>query len=286
MDKGWTMARKTVFCIVLLKCICVNAFTQDNIVKFDNRLAVSFSNKYNFIEYFQGMDKGFYSYDIINVGLGISYKNALFNFGITLPMVTFINPSTTALDTGFKYSMDKYYFEGNLEYYNNFFYGGKSVNMEILSVGLFGQYVFNNQNHSLGSVYGLNSHQLKSTGSLLMGADAFFSYMNTNDKAHSIDENNFIMFGPSIGYSYIFVLETGWFCNAMAVLAPNIGISYENVDFCFAPQIRPKLAFGHHGKLWSANIIFESNFSFYIRAEKPVSALETASAGFTISRRF
>jgi hypothetical protein len=94
------------------------------------------------------------------------------------------------------------------------------------------------------------------------------------------------MAGSNIGYSYLFVFETGWFYNTMVVVAPNTSISYEHGDFCFAPQMRPKVVFGYHGKSWSANIIFESIFSIYIWTEKTISALETASASFTLSRRF
>jgi hypothetical protein len=91
--------------------------------------------------------------------LGISYKNALFNFGITLPLVVIMDKNTEmTFDLGLKYCMDKFYFEGNLEYYNNFYYKGDNINMGIFSVGLFTEYIFNNENHSLGSVYGFNSY--------------------------------------------------------------------------------------------------------------------------------
>jgi hypothetical protein len=72
----------------------------------------------------------------------------------------------------------------------------------------------------------------------------------------------------------------------MAVIAPDIGIGDERGNFCFSPQIRPKLAVGHHGKSWSINIVLESNFSFYIESMEAVNVLETADIGLTISRRF
>jgi hypothetical protein len=59
---------KIVVYSILLGFIAQNAFSDENIIKFDNKFALSFSNKYNFIEYFQIHDgKDFYSYDLIDV---------------------------------------------------------------------------------------------------------------------------------------------------------------------------------------------------------------------------
>lgn len=273
--------------IVLFIYITQSIFTEENIVTFDNKFALSLTNKYNFIEYFQGMDNGFYSYDIIDAGLGISYKNTFFNFNFTLPLVYIIDEDMTfTFDSGIKYCGNKYFFECNLEYYNNFYHKGKSINMGIFSVGLFAEYVFNNKNHSLGSVYALNSYQLRSSGSFLLGIDVLFSNMRSNDNDTKIDKNNLIIFGPNIGYSYTFIFDHSLFLNVMFIIAPNIGINYDDGSFCFSPQMRPKLTLGHHEKSWSINVVFETNLSYYIKSNNFINALETADAGFTISKRF
>jgi hypothetical protein len=278
---------KIAIFIVLFIFTNQSIFTEENIVTFDNKFALSLSNKYNFIEYFHGMDNGFYSYDIIDVGLGISYKNTFFNFNFTVPLVYIIDKDMAlTFDLGIKHCGNKYFFEGNLEYYNNFYHKGKSINMEIFSVGLFIEYVFNNKNHSLGSVYALNGYQLRSSGSFLLGLDMLFSNMRSNDNDNKIEKNNLIIFGPNIGYSYTFIFEYNLFLNMMLIIAPDTGINYNDGSFCFSPQMRPKITLGHHGRLWSINAVLESNFSYYIKHNNFINMLETADVGFTISKRF
>jgi hypothetical protein len=72
----------------------------------------------------------------------------------------------------------------------------------------------------------------------------------------------------------------------MGVITPGLGISYDDGSICFSPQMRPKLALGNHGKLWSMNIILESNFLFYIKNSGKLNVLETADVSFSIARRF
>jgi hypothetical protein len=110
--------------------------------------------------------------------------------------------------------------------------------------------------------------------------------MKSNDTKCNVVKNNNITFGINMGYSYIFIFGSGWFFNVMAIVAPDIGINYENGDICFSPQIRPKLTLGRHWKLWSMNIVLESNFSYYIKNSNNINVLETADVGFTILKRF
>jgi hypothetical protein len=190
----------------------------------------------------------------------------------------------TAFDLKIKHFGSKYFIDSDFEYSENFYHKGELINMEILSFGLLVNYVFNNKNHYLGSVYALNSFQLRSSGSFLIGGDLMFSRMKSND--YEINENSLIISGPNIGYSYIYVFRQNWFSNIMLNISPDIGINYFNGDFCFAPQARMKTALGYHGKSWSMNIVLQSNLTFYIWGFRKTSALETNDIGFTLSKRF
>ncbi|MDR1506182.1 MAG: hypothetical protein LBI67_03675 [Treponema sp.] len=46
-------------------------------------------------------------------------------YGITLPLVIVMNENMAmTFDLGLKYCLDKFYIEGNLEYYNGRYYSG------------------------------------------------------------------------------------------------------------------------------------------------------------------
>jgi hypothetical protein len=273
------------------------------IIKYTNKFSLSLTNNYNFIDYFQNQNtnddfsyidkdtnkdttKGLFSYDIGALGIGLAFKNSLLNFGFTIPLNSqSSNGKIKSMNFDFKHCGDKFFTEARVNYYNNFYNDGDSVDMDILNASLSSIYVFNWRHHSLGAAYQLNAYQTQSSGSLLAGADILFSYMSSEDLSVTNKHKTFSA-GPSMGYSYTWVFPNKWFINAFILGTAAIGANYDTSSFCFTPGVKGKIAAGFNRKTWSMNFVLESNFNFYMKDRKNYDSLETANIGFTVSKRF
>jgi hypothetical protein len=279
--------RRCILVLLLAAGSCSFLFAGENIQDFPTRFAVSFSNRINYIQYQQDW-KTFTKLSPVALGLGFSWKNSVFNISAGLPVYT--GQKSTTLDFQFKYCGPRIYGEVYFKYYDRFRKAGSERNnttdMSILAGGISAQYVFNYKNHSIGSVYELNKAQLKSSGSFLLGADVSLSAMKSHDSTFSIDQNDFVIFGPAAGCSYTWIFRRAWFLNLMFTGQANLGIHYKTGCCCFEPRLLPTLGFGYHGKTWSFNLVGALDAGVYVKGKSGVDALITAQAGFTVSKRF
>lgn len=105
--------------------------------------------------------------------------------------------------------------------------------------GISGLYVFNNKKFSYRSSLIQNERQLKSSGSFLAGAEAYYGLVNADSalvpafiddsvfvEMKGYEKIGFLKAGPSIGYAYNLVIAKKFF--AMVSLTVNYGIGYNS----------------------------------------------------------
>lgn len=109
--------------------------------------------------------------------------------------------------------------------------------MYVQIFGFSGLYIFNNQKFSYRSALIQNERQLKSSGSFLAGADAYYGLVHADStlvpsflgdsvftEFRGYEEIGFWKAGPSIGYAYNVVIAKKFFI--MASMTVNYGIGY------------------------------------------------------------
>ncbi|NEN24417.1 DUF4421 domain-containing protein [Cryomorpha ignava] len=136
--------------------------------------------------------------------------------------------------------------------------------------GLSGLYVFNNKKFSYRSSLIQNERQLKSSGSFLAGAEAYYGLVNADSalvpsfiddsvfvEMKGYEKIGFLKAGPTIGYAYNLVIAKKFF--AMASLTVNYGMGYNTAyhpdkgtrtDFQGDFGAFARFAFGYNDNNW------------------------------------
>jgi hypothetical protein len=249
--------------------------TEDSITNFTENWTFSIFSNYNQGVLIQTDTSQYGTNKPWNIGLGIRYK--IFAASISFPIPVYsidilpiTEPSATkpssakpSFDFEFASYLDKMYFEAYFKYYRDY-YVSDSVEpggLDTLSSRVMATYVQNHKNHSMSSVFKLDKKQNISSGSLLYSLGAFYtSLYSASEKISNYNERqSFIYFGPGIGYSYIWVFESGMFINASVVLLTNAGYNISSDKWLFIPQLEPNSVFGFHKATWSFNIKVMNN---------------------------
>jgi hypothetical protein len=144
-----------------------------------------------------------------------------------------------------------------------------------------------NKHHSLSAVYDLDSKQLISNGSFLLGMGVFYTSIFGNDNSikHYADKQRFIYFGPNVGYSYTFVSRYNIFFNIRLSIGLDAGINTSENRWLFIPQIMPKLSFGYHGDSWSISFIGDCNDTIILWDKNNFDNLLLSSMTITFSKQ-
>lgn len=163
--------------------------------------------------------------------------------------------------------------------------------------------ILNSDRFSYRAVMTQNDWQLKSAGSLLLGAEIYYGgiagdgVLVPDAIAKSYPQNQVhkvysLRIGPGIGYAYTYVYKKNWFASA--------GIT-ENLDFVmgkeysyngnkgvssFSPNLNYRIGVGYNSKLWNINASLLNNGQYLKSYYANNYKLFSQSFRITISRRF
>jgi len=264
-----------------------NAQSANNIRFFDEKLTISATVAFN-TGTFTHENTGNSSDRILNVGLGLRYKNFSASFSIPIPF------KITSFDLDINPYFDKIYYLAYIKYYKDFFSDktNEKSGLDILSSAIMAIYVENHENHSLSSVINLDKKQLVSSGSLLYAFGTFFSSIYSTDSAdktmneYNKIRQNLLYSGPGIGYSYTWVMENDMFLNFSTVIFTNMGINMITKELSFIPQLIPQFVFGQHFKTWSFNVKLANNSEIILKNLNTFDVLTFSSISAIVSKRF
>jgi hypothetical protein len=279
---------KTPRKFVLLLCILNAGLSraEDVIVPFNEKLALSFSGKYNIGIFEQQQTLSYTTEKPWDIGLGVRYKNIAAQVFIPLSF------NGNAFDLELNTYFEKLYFELFLKRYQSFYSHKETerndAGLDIMAVGIIVGWIHNNQNHSLSSVYSLDRKQNISSGSFLYGFEILYTsiYSENNDIQHYDERNHITHFGPMGGYSYIWVLPNDMFVNTGITIGANLGINATENKILFIPQIKPKISFGHHNRTWSINAVIGANIAMILWDKNDFDIFAPSTMAVTFSKRF
>jgi hypothetical protein len=196
-----------------------------------------------------------------NIGLGLRYKKI--SGKLSFPLAS---SRGFSLDFEMNSYFDKIFYQAYIKYYDEFYVQETAENsgLDAFTSGIMATYVYNHKNHSLSSVINLDRKQNVSSGSMLYGFGTFYTSMYSQTKAMNnyAEKQNILYFGPSIGYSYIWIFENGLFLNISLLGFANIGRNFSSNEWLTIPQVEPRVVFGHHNDTWSFNITVMNNSTF------------------------
>jgi hypothetical protein len=195
-----------------------------------------------------------------NIGLGIRYKKISGKLSFPVSSSSSVGFS---LDFDINSYFDRIFYKAYIKYYTEFYVQDSAENsgLDAFTSGLMATYVKNHKNHSLSSVINLDRKQNVSSGSMLYGLGAFFTsmYSQTQTMSNYAEKQNILYFGPSIGYSYIWVFENNLFLNVSLLGFSNVGKNFSSDEWLTVPQVEPRVVFGHHSNKWAFNITVMNN---------------------------
>jgi hypothetical protein len=202
-----------------------NTAPHENIAYFDEPFALAISGVYGITDFSQGEAAAYQAQNPWALGFGLRYKQISFN--LALPLFYLFD------DTQFKsfnIQINSYYaatyYETFLKNYQGFSPTNSDdtyVDLNLFSTGMSAGWIQNNKNHSLSAAYDLDSRQLSSSGSFLLGMGVFYTSIHGSDDGikRYTDKQRFVYFGPIAGYSYTFVFSHNMFFNIKLPLGLN-----------------------------------------------------------------
>jgi hypothetical protein len=262
------MKKIAIHIILLFNCISF-AYTQENIIPFDNNWTFDLSMNYNFLQFQQNEAFNCTGHKPIGVDIGARYKNIGANFTFQLPILTqYVQPLSETFDIALDYYADKFIASVVFTRYKSFYINdintsnfsgdiipnnNQKVDLEILLAGTSFKWILNHRNHSIRGVYVLDKMQRHSNGSFILGLGFYYNTIHSNDqllpgyetKQHSL------FLTPLAGYSYSWIFGSGFFLNADITLGVNAGLNITKSRFEFMPTIQPNMTIGYHLNTWS-----------------------------------
>jgi hypothetical protein len=280
-------------CRMLLLFSLFNAapvFPEETTTLFGEKFALNFMGNYNVGIFTPGQAFGYSTDEPFRIGLGFRYKK------IAAQLFVPVSFKFNSFDLEFNSYFEKNYVELFVKHYRSFYIeenkieGNKyeDAGLDVMAAGITAGWVYNNQNHSLSSIYHLDRKQNSSSGSFIYGFGAFYtSIYSRNSIMEQYDERQHIIhFGPMAGYSYTWVLPRDMFINTGITVGANVGINATGKELLFAPQIRPKISFGHHRRAWSINLVVASNSTILLWNKNKPDLLAPSTMTATFSKRF
>ncbi|ULQ60463.1 DUF4421 domain-containing protein [Brucepastera parasyntrophica] len=233
------------------------------IQSFDSKLAFTFFLNYNFTNFNEGeTDREFTTNRPMDFGIGISYKRLAFSLSYNVPFFydgDFKKSESLVLQL--QYFHERFLLDLSYKNFEGFHqpdpieFGGEA-DLKLTNIGVFSQYIWNNERHSLRAAYTMNEKQLRSSGSLLLGAGVFYTSVVSDDSL--IEQYNrkryFIQFGPNAGYSWTWVIIPGMFLNLSLSAGLHMGVDIEESRLFFAPGGFPAFSFGYSAERWSYGV--------------------------------
>ena len=264
------------------------AYAENSIAAFDEDWAVNLLLNYKSCVFENSLDSVEYLGERPwDIGLGLRYKNT--SAQLSVPLFWGEPFKNWSYDFEIDSYFDKIYYEAYFKHYPNLIIQDtdKQNKLDIYSSGIMATFIHNNENHSLSSVVKLDKKQEISSGSLLYGFGLFHSslYSTTKKIDRYSDRQHFLYFGPSIGYSYTWVFDSGMFLNLNCVAFVNPAININTGKWLCIPQVEPKIVIGHHNAAWSINLNMMNNSAFMIYDKKDIDTLLMVSVKIMFSQR-
>lgn len=163
-------------------------------------------------------------------------------------------------------------------------------NLRTIKVGLSGQYVFNSTRFSYSSTFSQKELQLKSAGSLLLGAAAYYNEIHSDlpgffKDSLQIKQINFQL-GPTIGYAYNWVVSPVFYISASVSGGFNLGFNDQISNVMVYPTAIPRFAAGYNMDKWGILMSYVNNLIYTYYSENRKIALSSGGIQLTFIRRF
>jgi hypothetical protein len=260
-------------------------FSEETTTLFDENFALNFTGNYNIGIFSQDKTLSYSTDEPFRIGLGFRYKK------ISAQMYIPVSFNFNSFDAEFNSYFEKMYVELFLKHYRNFYNkdnGYNDAGLDVMASGITAGWIYNNQNHSLGSIYHPDRKQTVSSGSFLYGFGAFYTsiYSENIDIKRYNERKHLIHFGPMAGYSYTRILPHNIFINTSITAGTNLGVNVRENQILFIPQIKPKISFGHHNRTWSINAVITCNSAILLWDGNDIDISAPASMTVTFSKRF
>lgn len=231
----------------------------------------------------------------VDLGLGGGYGDWTWSSLFTLSFgADSEKPKTQATDWQLNYYGDRFFWSLFLKANNGFYWKDseadefRKAKLLTVSAGYDIDYLWNRE-HSLRAAYSLDRRQKKSNGSFIWGAGVYYHGLVSLDSLlpQYGKYQQFIHLGPSIGYSYTWVWQNGWFFNLLGVASTSFGKNVTRNQWMRFSQVFPKFAVGYHSQKWSVHFPFFVNALLLSSNDGELDDIFfSASGGFMVTRRF
>jgi hypothetical protein len=259
-------------------------FPEETTTRFDEKFALNFMGNHNIGIFSQAQTLSYRTDEPWRIGLGFRYKKIAAQLYVPLSL------NVNSFDFEFNSYFEKMYVELFLKHYRSFYEdnGYDDAGLDVRAAGITVGWIYNNQNHSLSSVYHLDRKQNISSGSFLYGFGAFYTSIHSenSDIKQYAERKHIVHLGPMAGYSYTWILPHNMFINTSITVGTHLGIHAAGKELLFIPQIKPKISFGHHNRTWSINTVMACNSTILLWDKKNPDILAPSTMTLTFSKRF
>jgi hypothetical protein len=208
----------------------------------------------------------------VNLGAGISLKNTVVNLKYSLSIPSMAGKGqgkgqgktesrNFQLHNYRRYLVTDFFYQ----YYKGFYEGDKNINLYpnlmVTQTGLQVTYIVKGNRFSAKAAFEQSEIQVKSAGSLVWGANVFYTKANSGEEqwfnGNNITKN--LQMGISAGYGYNKVIAEKWLLSGILTAGPNFGNSPDMLKKGHI-KLYPALSFqasgGYHEKDWSVYASF------------------------------
>lgn len=237
---------------------------------------------------------------VAKVAVGFFHPKMPFEIaaGIGVSKVSSDYPKTKAIDLQIRKYAKSFVIDAFFQKYKGFYtdnyVNGKLLDLsakevsypdlKVLIIGVFGQYIFNNDKFSYQAAFNRNDIQLKSAGSLLVGGSLYYLDLDS-DKEITKNISRLIdrQFGVNVGYAYNFVMgkKKNWLAN----LSVSGGLNF-NTEFKIRPTYLIRGSCFYNGDRWSAGVSAISNTITLFKKEDVTGRFDTGRVSIVLIRRF
>jgi hypothetical protein len=243
-------------------------------------------------------DKKFIPNSPLKIGFGITLNNTILDFGYGFGIR---KEKDKGKNKSFDFQIHKYSRKFVLDLFiqkYQGFYNDESKNIEIypdLSIqnyGVSALYILNNKKYSYKAAFNQSEKQLRSAGSILLGAGIYQTKIKSDSSFLYQGQNNLcnLQFGFNAGYAYTWVIGNFWDISASSTL--GVGILFpttnRNQDKAVkvTPVISPRITAGYNRDDWSMGFSFIGNVTYPIMSKEENISLLSGSVLITYTKRF
>jgi len=253
-----------------------------------------------------------------SVGLGFAYRYYSLSLGIGLQSLNRdkdLRGETRLLDLQTNIYTRKWIVDLSAQFYKGYYLSNKGFvpqqenywlapDLRLRLLGGSAYYVLNHKNFSFRASNALNEWQQKTSGSLLLGLEAYMGIVkneqglvprplrNTYPQG-AVNRVGFTQIGPGIGYSQLFVFRQHFFASLTGTLNPVFGFTQERSDLAKEKKVylfsnyNLRATFGYFAPKWSGSLAWaHTNLFIKGSANNRPYQIQTGSIRLMIAYRF